>query len=464
MRFWRGTAGVIEKGRGRNGAGHSLGLASRGRSCLPVLLLVLLVSLCAVDLAGADDSAAPAPARPADQTPPPDKDEYHTPLAGRPYRTNLWGHDIDIPARNRDNTLALTLGATLFSPQLADSNGLPLAALYWTHRWDESRVRAIISVFVNEVDVARDFGKFELLGHLDNDTVPFAAAEIVDGQEFKPSSIESGNVSAWLGAGYRRPVHPWQADNDLRVQLFAQGGYLYSKRTADTGSTVRLPPNTPTYGVRLRTRYDSFRRNLMELPQEGWAGGFDLEYNRRDLWSDANYGGDDFDKTETQDYAKFSGYLMGATGIPGLSERNRVLGTFYGGTALYRTLDRFSAFRVGGGPFANESDDLFRISYPGAMFNQFPVSDYFIGTLEYRRELLFFLYLHLRATLAWVDRTILTSSRINFSENVGKAVSVGLTSGFIWDSQLYLEYSRDTEILRNGRSGNGILVLWSKSF
>jgi hypothetical protein len=430
--------------------------------------LFLLAFLAAAVFAGApacaEDAAAPAPAQPAAQAPVADKTEYHTPLAGNPYRTTLLGRDIDIPVRNRANTLALTLGATFFSPNIADSGGLPFAALYWLHHWEDSRVRAIVSILVNEVDVAKNFGKFELLGHLDNDTVPFDMAEIVDGQEFKPSAIKSGNVSAWLGAGYRRPVYPWQTDNDLRVQLFAQGGYLYAKRAGATGSTVQLPPPTLTYGARLRTRYDSFRRNLMELPHEGWAGGMDLEYNRRDRWSDANYGGDNFTKVETQDYAKFSGYLMGAAGIPGLSEKNRLLASAYGGAALYRTLDRFSAFRVGGGPFANEADDLFRISYPGAMFNQFPASDYFIGTLEYRRELLFFLYLHLRGSFAWVDRTILTSSRLNLSKNAGEAFSAGLTSGFLWDSQLYLEYSHDTEILRNGRSGNGFLVLWSKSF
>jgi len=38
-----------------------------------------------------------------------------------------------------------------------------------------------------------------------------------------------------------------------------------------------------------------------------------------------------------------------------------------------------------------------------------------------------------------------------------------LTSGFSKDSQIYLEYAYDTKLLRNGTSGN-IMVLWSKSF
>lgn len=98
------------------------------------------------------------------------------------------------------------------------------------------------------------------------------------------------------------------------------------------------------------------------------------------------------------------------------------------------------------------------------MFNQFNVSDYAIGSVEYRRELLFFLYLHLRGTFVWANRNIFSSPRQSFSEARGDAFSVGLTSGFLWQSQLYLEFTRDNGILRNGASGNSVLVMWSKIF
>jgi len=39
-----------------------------------------------------------------------------------------------------------------------------------------------------------------------------------------------------------------------------------------------------------------------------------------------------------------------------------------------------------------------------------------------------------------------------------------LTSGFIGNSQLYLEYSYDGKMLRNGTGGNSFMLLWSKSF
>jgi len=170
-------------------------------------------------------------------------------------------------------------------------------------------------------------------------------------------------------------------------------------------------------------------------------------------------------KKDTQEFVKISGYLIGAMPIPGLSDRNRFLINFYGGMEAMGTLDRFSLFRIGGGPFPTETDDLVRTPYPGAMFNQFPASNYMIGTAEYRRELLPFMYLHLRGTIGWADRDLLTSPTSKENDNdVGKAFSVGITSGCPWDSTIYLEYSHDDGFLRHGKPGDNILVLWSKQF
>jgi hypothetical protein len=391
-------------------------------------------------------------------------DAYRTPLAGEEANLAFMGRSIHIPARDRANNLAFTLGGISFSPQLGGHAAIPFAALYVRHRWEKSRARAVVALFDNEADVARSFGAFELLGHWENDTVPFSRAEIVNGSEVAESEIVWGSFSGWIGGGWRRPVAPYQSDNDLRLQIFYHAGYLYSWPVQATGHAVRLPPDTYVHGVRFRGRYDGFRRNLMELPHEGWAAGGDIELTRRNIWSDANYGGADFSGNSTRDYVKLSGYLMGAMGIPGMSERNRFLFSVYGGFAPGHNLDRFSAFRIGGGPFPNETDDLSRVSYPGAMFSQFPVTDYVVGTVEYRRELLFFLYLHLRGTVTWVNRDILTPSNFTFSADHGEAFSTGITSGFYWKSMVYLEYAHDDGLLRNGRSGESVLVLWSKSF
>ncbi|HEY6873649.1 MAG TPA: hypothetical protein VI298_13085 [Geobacteraceae bacterium] len=429
-------------------------------SRVPAVILVCACLLIRAAVAVAGDTPSGA-AR--DAGPVPDA-AYHTPLAGMEQDITFLGRSIHIPPRNRDNTRAITLGGIFFHPRLGGEDAMPFAALYWRHRWERSRARAVVSLFVNECDIARSFGRVELLGHLENDTVPFSQEEIVDGKEVTESSLVRGTASAWLGAGLRWPVAPFQEDNDLRLQLFYHAGYLYSHPVAETGSTVRLPPDTFVHGMRFRARYDGVRRNLMELPHTGWAGGVDVELTRRNDWTDANYGGSLFKGDNTRDYVKFSGYLLGAAGIPWLSERNRLLVSAYGGFAPGHNLDRFSAFRIGGGPFPNETDDLWRINYPGAMFNQFPVSDYVVGTVEYRRELLFFLYLHLRETFTWANRDILTQRNLKFSEDRGQTFSVGITSGFPWHSQLYLEYAHDTGILRNGPDGESLLALWSKSF
>ena len=393
---------------------------------------------------------------------------YQTPLAGEAYATTFLGRNIAIPARNRENVRSLTLGANLYAPDVGGNTVLPIAALYWRHQSEKWWLRSVIGVFVNEVDVAGNIGSFQVLGHFENNTIPFADTEIKNGKEVKTSSVTWGTVSGWLGAGIRIPVAPFQTDNDLRLQLFYQGGYFYDKRTSDTGANVLLPPDTFFQGLRFRARYDGLRRNIMELPHEGWAAGGDLEMTFRDKWSDSTFGDLTFAKNDTQQYLKLSGYLIAARGIPWLSERHRFVGYLHGGVSPVGKLDRFSAFRAGGGPFPNESDDLYRLPYPGALFNDFPVSDYVVGTLEYRYELLFFMYLHLRATLAWgADRPDYSESeglRLRLSSADGEAVSVGLTTGFFYDSQLYLEYAYDNKFLRNGTSGSSFMLLWSKSF
>jgi len=418
-------------------------------------LLLLIVFRGATARAGEPVASGegPAPATP----------HYETPLAGEAGFESILGRQFHIPARDRRNTLALTVGGTLFSPALGSSDALPVAALYWRREDTRSRTRLVFGVFENELDHALKYGNFEALAHLENTTIPFPSKEIVGGREVKASSIVRGDAAAWVGAGFRLPAAPFQMDNDLRVQLFYEGGYLYSSRTADTGPDVRLPPDTVTHGARLRVRYDGMRRNIMELLHTGVASGLDVEWQRRAHWADANYGGADYKKDETQEFVKLSGYLLAAAPVPGLSERDRLIVGVYGGTTGENSLDRFSAFRIGGGPSPSESDDLARIPYPGAEFNQFPVSDYVMGTVEYRRELLFFLYLHLRGTFAWANRDVLTSHPLRFRESRGEVFSSGLTSGLPWDSTLYLEYSHDSGILRNGVAGDSLLLLWSKS-
>ena len=331
---------------------------------------------------------------------------------------------------------------------------------------EDTRLRAVASGVVNEVDVARSFGNFELLGRFENYTIPFFSEKgIQNNNEINQSSVKWGTLSAFFGTGLRFPVAPYQVDNDLRLQLFGQVGYMYSQPTSDTPSTVTLPPDTMLYGMKLRGRYDGIRRNLLELPHTGTATGFDLDFTHRERWSDFGNPVVTFKKEDTQDYWKLSAYWLGVFGIPGLSEENRFLVTVHGGLADRKSVDRYNAFRLSSGLFVSEADDLPRPDYPGALIYQALVSDYLLVNLEYRRELFFFMYLHLRGTFIWADGAIVIgSNQIGFTSTNGQAASVGLTTGFFWDSQLYLESAWDSGFLRNGKPGASMMLIWAKSF
>ena len=431
-----------------------------------VVIILILLGWLKNDLAFGDQTlvrtVAQEQSSPAAQT---DDGEYHTPLAGEPFHTTFMGQDIYVPGGDRGNRTVLILGGSLSTPKQGDTGGTPIFAFYLKRMWEDARLRLLSSGIFNEVDGVKSFGNFEILGRFESDTNPFEQTGIQDNKEIEESSVKWGTLSTFLGAGLRFPVAPYQVDNDLRLQLFGQVGYLYSKPTSDTGPTVKLPPDTILYGVKLRGRYDGFRRNLIELPHTGAAAGFDLDFVHREKWADFGNRIVTFKKENTQDYLKFSGYIISVLGIPGMSEKNRLLVSLHGGVADTKSIDRFNAFALAGGPFPDETDRLYSPNYPGVLFDKTLVSRYLLTNLEYRRELLSFVYLHLRSTFIWADReTIIGSNQIGFKSDNGQSASVGLMSGFFWDSRLYLEYARDFGFLRDGKQGSSFLIFWSKSF
>ncbi len=392
--------------------------------------------------------------------------EYHTPLAGEPLHALILGKTISIPALDRGNVTALILGGEFYSPKQGDTSITPIGALYLKRVWEKSRTRDVISIFVNDLEYDRSFGNLELVARFDNNTIPFGQKEVVNNQEIKSSDVEWGTMIASLGPGLRYKVAPFQVDNDLRLQLLGKVGYFYAKRTSDTGPNLVLPPDTMLYGVKLRGRYDGMRRNLLELPHTGMAAGFDLDYMYRDKW--ANFGtvpDAEFTSANTREYLQFNGYFISVGEIPGLSERNRVLFSFHGGITPQRSADRYNAITIGGGPLPGESDDLCRPDYPGTMFNQVLVAKYALTALQYRRELASFLYLHLRETFIWADRaTVTDTNKFLFKSSTGAATTIGLDTGFFWNSSLYLGYSWDSGFIRNGKPGSGLILVWGKSF
>jgi hypothetical protein len=90
-----------------------------------------------------------------------------------------------------------------------------------------------------------------------------------------------------------------------------------------------------------------------------------------------------------------------------------------------------------------------------------------MGAVEYRRELTFFMYLHLRETFIWADRSTFISDsplKFGFKSDSGAATTIGIDTGFFWDSSIYLDYSWDSGFIRDGKEGSGLIVTWNKSF
>ncbi len=210
---------------------------------------------------------------------------YHTPLAGEPLHAVVMGQPVDIPARDRGQVTALTLGGVFYAPKQGDTSVTPIGALFIKRMWRSSRTRDVISIFVNDLEYDRSFGKVELVSQFENNTIPTGQREVVNNQAIESSDAVWGTVIASMGPGLRYKVAPFQVDNDLRLQLLGRVGYFYTARTSATGANLVLPPDTMLYGFKLRGRYDGMRRNLLELPHEGMAAGFDLDYMHRDHWA-----------------------------------------------------------------------------------------------------------------------------------------------------------------------------------
>ncbi|QWV95865.1 porin [Geomonas nitrogeniifigens] len=440
---------VLRGGGGGGGAGSpgAWGSARRGhgpgatlaRGIVTACLLLLGCSLCW----SAEETA------------------YHTPLAGEAKRVTFMGQRVDIPAVDRADMTSITVGASLLAPAQGESPIIPAAALYHRRVADSSYRRAMVAVFVNELDYLRDLGGWDLVAQFENDTPPVAGRELRNGDEIRGTALYHGILLGSLGVGWRRPVYPFQVDNDLRVQLVARGGYFYAHRETDSAPGLWVPPNTPLYGARLRCRYDGMRRNLLELPHLGMAAGFDVDHLHRDTWRGEAGSADGGNR----DYTQAEGHLVAAGGVPGLSERNRLLFSLYGGFTAQGRGDRFNAFRLNGGPFPSEQYDLAWPHYSGVIYDRVLARGYASASAGYRRELTFFMYLSTLGSYVWADRsTAVGNDRVDFDEMHGAAATVALDSAFFWDSSLYLAWSWESGVMRNGRSGNGVTLMWNKLF
>ncbi|WP_225072361.1 hypothetical protein [Desulfuromonas sp. CSMB_57] len=402
-------------------------------------------------------------------------EEYRAPRAGEAYVTELFGTPARAPERNRRSVTALNLGVQWLPQAPKDYEVLPFGALYlWRNPEDgHSRLRAVLAGLYNELryDVRPTWlAPTDLILTLDNLTVPTARQEFIDGARIDEEELEWHRVHLGIGLGWRTPLAPGHQDNVLEAALSYQPGLLWFRRGSDTAADFRPPRDTYEGRVHLRLRADALERNLLELPHGGWAAGFDGWYGHRARWRD--WGGDTLGGRQggagQRTWAAARVHALAALPVPGLADdRHRLVASFYGG--LGTDLDRFSAFRLGGEPAGGETEALARPNVLGALFDEFYSRGYAIANLEYRRELLFFCFLHLRGQWAVLDRFRLRGGAVSRQTDSLPALAVALTSGAPWNSQIELGYSYNFGLLRrrgeNAEFGASALSLsWSKEF
>ena len=437
------------------------------------VLLLSLLSLPFPALRGAppdatDPSEDDRAAEPTDLPPLHREGEpYRTPRAGEGFRTDVFGRDVVVPPRDRRSVTAWDIGLAATIPGATGKEVLPFGSLYFFRHPDEDTLlRAIVAGLYNDVvyaDSPSGWGPFEWLVALESLTVPTAQAELIDGARIDEEELVWGYVRGGLGLGYREPVAPGAQDNMFAVNLRVEPSFFYFDEGDDAVPSFVAPEETFETRLHLRVRLDRFVRNLLELPHRGFATGADLSYGYRAGWE--SWGTDRSESAgEGRDFVLFTAYAVTASGVPFVeSDRHRLLFYLHGGVG--EGLDRFSAERVGGGPQGEERLALARPILPGAAIREFFPERYAIGVVEYRYETIFFNYIGPRASLAWLDRDRRVPGGFRREEDVLASVGMRVTSGFLGETRLQIDYNYNFDVVRNGDlGGHEIMAHISREF
>ena len=309
-------------------------------------------------------------------------------------------------------------------------------------------------------------GPFEWVLTFNNFTVPMSQYELVDGRAVKSERLIWGYVRPGIGFGYRQKVHPGHQDNMFAVDLTIEPGFLIFGKDSKADPNFVVPNSTFELREHLQVRVDALERNLLSMPHNGFAAGTDLIHANRTNWKTWGMNGSENDGRE---YLSASGYLLGATAVPGVaSERHRLLGSLHAGVGSH--LDRFSATRIGGGvlTMGEEYGSTWRPVLPGAVIQEYFPKHYAIAVGEYRWEALFFTYLSFTASAGWLDRLRQTGPNVTDTTSRNDLfTSLGgrLTTGFFFASRMQLSYNYNFSEIRNGRHGGHEIVLqFSRSF
>jgi hypothetical protein len=410
----------------------------------------------------------------------PSSPDYRTPRAGEGFRTKIFGRDVEVPERDRRSTSAWDVGIAGSVPW-PDANALrPFGSVYLFRRPDPDHFfRGTLVLLYDELIYGHALSEgnpFELVLGFENYTIPADQADYYDGEKITHESVTWGYVRGAAGLGYRRQIHPGflaprfaeavdpqKPDNMFSASLTFEPKYLYFKEGKDVSSDFTSPESGAELAGRFQLRMDALERNLLDLAHRGVAGGIDALQGWRPSWED--WGRDQREQAgDGKAPRSLAAYGVLAGGVPGLSERHRLIG--YGYAGLGGNLDRFSAPRMGGGPSGDEFGALSRPLVPGAALREFYPDHYAIGIAEYRYELFFFTYLSARASVAGLDRDRISDSGDFHRENdVLTSVGGRITSGFLFSTRIQLDYNYNFDVVRDDDHGASEIVFHiSRSF
>jgi hypothetical protein len=286
----------------------------------------------------------------------------------------------------------------------------------------------------------------------------------VGGRRLAAEDLEWGEVRAGVGFGWRSTLSRELQDNAAEIVLTYEPGYLYFGRADDTGVQLRIPRNTYEGRLHLRARADVLERNLLELPHRGFAAGLDAWTARRARWEDwgpavlAN-------GRAGREWRAIRLYRLAAFGLPiaGAHERHRVVVSGYAGTG--RHLDRFCGLRLSGGSNAGDWEAVSRPVLGAAGLDEIVSTGYVLANVEYRYEALFLLFLSGRGTVGRVTRPVVENGAARNRDRRADAVSLGVTSGFLWSSVLEISATRNFGLARAGHSTRtAFFFSWTKTF
>lgn len=396
-----------------------------------------------------------------------------TPLAGKPYHTEILGKEVHVPSRDRRHVTAVNFGVMWIPDGPSRLEILPLGALFVWRNWedDNQRFRGTFSGAVNDIQYQRGLtstSPWFAAMTFENVLIPFGRSEYVEGQRIRQVDLEWNYVFAGIGIGYRKSLYPWNQDNAFDFSLTYEPGYRWFDRNSKTADNFTVPQNTYEGRVHARLRVDKLERNLLELLHKGWALGGDALYGHRTHWR--QWGGPGFEAldlgNDEKTFMLASVYAALAGKVPFVpTERHRLIVTMYGG--IGKDLDRFSTFRLPGRPTGNEWEAISRPLIPGLAFNELFPRKYGIANLTYRYEALFFLYPYIRGTWSAIERPRFRSDgTIRNEVDMLPALGGGVVSGAPWSSQIEVNYSYNFGIFRDRggpeMGGHSALVFWSK--